>query len=77
MFAGSENCGARLLLPLVIESWLRVGSLDQFVIVYRALTLGVSAAGRISEARHSESWEPKSNGTWLAFATASYSTFTQ
>lgn len=77
VFAGSENRGAELLLPWLIESWVRVGSLDRFISVYGAFPLGVSAAGRISETHHSESWEPESDGAWLAFDTASHSTFTQ
>lgn len=52
------------MLPSLIESWVRVGSLDQFIRVYGAFTLGISAAGRISGADHSESWAPESNGAW-------------
>lgn len=72
-----QHCGVELPLPLLIERQVRVGSLDQFISVYGAFTVGVSVVGRISETHHSVSWAPESNGAWLAFDTASRSTFTQ
>lgn len=39
----------------LIESWVWVGSLDQFTSAYGACTLGVSIAGRISDLHHSRS----------------------
>lgn len=62
---------------MLIESWVRVGSLDQFISVSGAFTVGVSVAGRISDTHHSESWTPESNGAWTAFDIASHSAFAQ
>jgi hypothetical protein len=43
-----ENCGTRLFSPLLIESWVLVGPLDQFASVYGAFMPGISAARNVS-----------------------------